>query len=361
MTTSNHWQENLHAGTAAPFDARHALQHFMMSLCEKTGETAYDPFSSPVASEILMALEKQGVARRCEALGLHTTMKVGGRAAWWAEPEDEEQLCAALQAVRQVGAPLQLFGAGSNLIPSDHDFQGLALKLGQKFAWYRVEDNRLTAGGAMMLPKMTHVANQNRLGNFEWACGIPGTVGGSIWGNAGARGFNGQSFESRDAAADLESVIAFDREGNRHFLRRDEIEFSYRRSSLGELIVTEATFHLKPLTEDETRQHKEAITQLLKIRRETQPVNAASSGCIWKNPQLIEGPYAGCGAGALIEKLGLKGHSSGQAAISEIHANFIVNRGGSTGDDVRALMSSVEEIVWSEAGVRLEREARLLD
>ncbi len=361
MTTSNHWQHHLHAGATVPLDDEHSLQHFIMSLSEKPGDSAFDPFALSAAAEALTALETQGIARRGEPLGLHTTMKVGGSATWWVEPENEDQLRDVLQAVQQSGAPLQVFGAGSNLIASDHDFQGLALKLGQGFAWYRVEDNRLITGGAMMLPKLTHVANQNRLGNFEWACGIPGMVGGSVWGNAGARGFNGQDFESRDAGADLESLVAFDREGNRHILRRDEIEFSYRHTSLGELIVTEATFALKPLSEDEAKRHKEALTQLLKIRRETQPVNAASAGCIWKNPHIADGPYAGCGAGALIEKIGFKGHTSGKAAISEIHANFIVNQGGATGEDVRALMSSVEEIVWRETGVRLEREARLLD
>lgn len=358
---SNHWQEQLHAGTATSFDSEHSLQHFMMSLSDKPGDSVFDPLSSFGATEVLTALEKQGVARRFEALGLHTSMKVGGRALWWAEPENEEQLRAILQAAHEAEVQLQLFGAGSNLVASDKDFNGLALKLGQGFAWHRVEDNRLIAGGAMMLPKLAHIANQNRLGNFEWACGIPGTLGGSIWGNAGARGFNGQSFESRDIGADLESLVAYDRAGNRHFFRRHEIEFSYRRSSLGELIVIEATFNLKPLSDDETKTHKEAMTQLLKIRRETQPVNAASSGCIWKNPNLQDGPFAGCGAGALIEKLGLKGHTSGKAMISEIHANFIVNTGGATGEDVRALMASVEQIVLEEVGVRLEREARLLD
>ncbi|HEY0073165.1 MAG TPA: UDP-N-acetylmuramate dehydrogenase [Abditibacteriaceae bacterium] len=358
---SNHRQEQLHAGTATQYNNDDSLQHFMMSLSDKPGDSAFDPSNPFASAKPLLFLEEQGLARRFEALGAHTTMKVGGRALWWAGPENEEQLRAVLQAAHETGVRLQLFGAGSNLVASDNDFKGLALKLGQGFVWHRIEDNRLVAGGAMMLPKLTHIANQNRLGNFEWACGIPGTLGGSIWGNAGARGFNGQGFESRDAGADLESLVAFDRAGNRHFLRRDEIEFSYRRSSLGELIVVEATFNLKPLSEDETRTHKEAITQLLKIRRETQPVNAASSGCIWKNPNLQDGPFAGCGAGALIEKLGLKGHTSGKAMISDIHANFIVNTGGATGDDVRALMASVEQIVLEEVGVRLEREARLLD
>ncbi len=312
--------------------------------------------------EVLLMLERNGLARRNQPLAAYTTMRVGGAADWWAEPNTEEELQTVLRAVREAGVPLQILGAGSNLIVGDDGFHGLALKLGSGFAWHRVEGHRIVAGGAMMLPKLTHIANQNQLGNFEWACGIPGTVGGSIWGNAGARGFNGETFESRDASADLESVVAYDRDGNRHFLWRDEIQFSYRRSSLGERIVTEATFALRPLTAEQAKAHKEATTQLLKRRRETQPVNASSSGCIWQNPHIESGPLAGCrGAGELIEKLGLKGHSSGHAAISEIHANFIVNMGGATSEDVLALMSSVEEIAWREAGVRLEREARLVN
>ena len=313
-------------------------------------------------TESLLALEQKGIARRQEALASYTTMRVGGPAQWLATPDSEDELREVLHAVRESGVPLQVLGGGSNLIIGDDGFDGVVLKLGSGFAWHRVEGHRLITGGAMMLPKLTHVANQNMLGNFEWACGIPGTVGGSIWGNAGARGFSGQDFESRDAAADLESLVAFDRDGNRHFLWRDQIEFSYRRSSLGELIVTEATFALRQLTPEQAKVHKEAIAQLLKRRRETQPVSAASAGCIWKNPHIEDGPLAGCrGAGELIERLGLKGHSSGSAAISEIHGNFIINTGGATSEDILALMTSVEEIAWREAGVRLEREARLLN
>jgi UDP-N-acetylmuramate dehydrogenase len=292
-----------------------------------------------------------------EPLSRHTTMRVGGPARWWATPQNEAEIIAVLHVVQSDRLPLRVLGAGSNLVASDDGFDGVVLKLGKGFAWQRVEGHRLVTGGATLLPKLTHFAIKSRLGNFEWACGIPGSVGGSIWGNAGARGFNGQGFESRDAAADLEAVVAYDRSGQRHELRRDEIEFSYRRSSLGELIVTEATFALKPLSETEAASHREAVEALLKKRRDTQPVNAASAGCIWKNPRL-----EGChGAGELIDRLGLKGHVYGGAAISEVHANFIVNTSSATGTDVRALMREVEDRVMQETGVRLEREVRLLD
>ncbi len=299
------------------------------------------------------------LAQRDEPLSRHTTMKVGGPARWWAQPQSENELGAVLRAAKRDGLALQTLGAGSNLVAGDAGFEGVVLCLGSGFAWHRVQGHRLTAGGAMLLPKLTKLALQHRLGDFEWACGIPGSVGGSVWGNAGARGWNGETekFESRDAGADLESLVAFDRSGERHELRRDDIEFAYRRSSLGELVVAEATFALKPLSETQANAHREAVKELLKIRRETQPVNAASAGCVWKNPRV-----EGCaGAGQLIERLGLKEMSVGGAQISAVHANFVVNTGGATGGDVRALMCQIEARVLQETGIQLEREVRLLD
>ncbi|HVF11048.1 MAG TPA: UDP-N-acetylmuramate dehydrogenase [Abditibacteriaceae bacterium] len=295
-------------------------------------------------------------ARRGEPLSAHTTMRVGGSAAWWVEPQSEDELAAVLQAVASSGRPLQVLGSGSNVVAGDEGFDGVVVKLGTGFDWSRVEGERVTTGGAFFLPRLTHLALDNRLGNLEWACGVPGSVGGSIWGNAGARGFNGQAMESRDAGSDLESLIVYDRRGRRHGLQRSDVEFSYRRSSLGELIVAEATFTLQPLHEKEVQAHREAVKQLLKKRRATQPVNAACAGCIWKNPKLAD-----CrGAGQLIEQLGLKGHRVGGAAISEVHANFIVNIDRATGADARALMCDVEQKVEEAMGVRLEREVRLL-
>jgi UDP-N-acetylmuramate dehydrogenase len=298
----------------------------------------------------------QRYAQRAELLSQHTTMRVGGPAQWWAEPQSEEELVTVLEGTLHDKVPLRVLGNGSNLVASDDGFDGAILKLGPRFAWHRVEGHRLITGGATLLPRLTKFALQNSLGNFEWACGIPGSVGASIWGNAGARGFNGQSFEGRESASDIESLVAYDRSGERHELNRDEIEFSYRKSSLGELIVTEATFALKPLNEDEAKTHRQAVKDLLKKRRDTQPVNAASAGCIWKNPKV----ESCAGAGELIERLGLKGHSVGGAQVSEVHANFIVNSGEATGADVRNLMQDVEQRVLKTSGIRLEREVRLL-
>ncbi len=294
-------------------------------------------------------------ARANEPLSRHTTIKVGGPTRVWVEPNSFDELEYFLRLNAQVGAPLYVLGAGSNIVPAADGYEGVMLHLGPRFAYHRFEENRMVAGGAMILPKLTSLANKQNLGNFEWACGIPGSVGGSLWGNAGARGFNGEGFESRDSAADFYGCVAYNRKGERVELGRSDVEFAYRKSSLGELIVVEATFALKPLTDEQTLRHKGAIRDLLEKRRNSQPVSAASAGCIWKNPSV-----EGCaGAGALIEQLGLKSASIGGAQISAIHGNFLVNQGG-TAADVRALASHIEAQVKAQTGIELEREARFL-
>lgn len=297
-----------------------------------------------------------------ESFARHTTMRVGGPIRFWTEPKSEDELAHTLREVRRRGLPLQVLGAGSNIVAPQNGFEGVVLHLGAGFDWARVEGSHLVTGGATLLPKLTKVALANRLGNFEWACGVPGSAGGSIWGNAGARGFNGTGFESRDCAADIHSLVAFDRAGSKVELQRSDIEFAYRKSSLGELIVAEARFALKPLSEAEAKTHTEARNELLAIRRNSQPVSAASAGCIWKNPGREACDATGCrGTGELLEKLGLKGLNIGGARVSAVHGNFIVNEspgGEGSGDDVRALADEVERQVRERTGVILEREVR---
>ncbi len=291
-----------------------------------------------------------------EPLARHTTIRLGGPAIIWVEPQTEAELSAFLELNQKVRAPLYVLGCGSNVVPADEGWNGVVLHLGKGFEKARVEGNVMIAGGGAILPKLTHFALENQLGNFEWACGIPGSVGGSVWGNAGARGFNGHGFEGRDSAADFDGCVAFDRRGRRYELQKDDVDFSYRRSSLGELIVAEARFALKPLSEEATITHKEGVRQLLDVRRKTQPANAASAGCVWKNPK-VEGCVS---AGALVEQCGLKGQNCGPARVSEVHANFIVNTGGASGAQVRELAQYVEEEVEDQTGIKLEREARFL-
>jgi len=289
-----------------------------------------------------------------EPLARHTTMKVGGPARWWLEPDSEEALAAALQEIHRRGIPLRVIGAGSNVIVEDDGFDGAVIKLEKYFSAHRVEGNLLIAGGAAMLPKLTHFALKHQLGGSEWMCGIPGTVGGSLWGNAGSLGFDGKEFGSYDCARFLRKLVVFDRAGKRRELAANEVEFAYRKSSLGDLIVTEAVFELYPLDEKRAADHRDAVAHLLKRRRDTQPVNAACSGCIWKNPQV-----EGCaGAGALMEELDCKGMKVGDAEISQLHGNFIINTGTASSQDILKLIEQAEAKVLLERGITLQREVR---
>ena len=291
---------------------------------------------------------------RAESLARHTTMRVGGPAAIWAQPDTIEEVAELLRRVHTAGLPLFVLGVGSNLVVADTGFDGVVLHLGKGFETSRVEGPILTAGGAAYLPKLTKFALDHHLGNLEWACGVPGSLGGSLWGNAGARGFNGQDVEGRDCAADFANCLAFERDGTARRLGRGDVEFGYRRSNLGSLIVVEASFALKPLTPEAVKRHREAVRDLLERRRATQPANAASAGCIWKNP-------AGCaGAGALVEAAGLKGASHHGAEVSTVHGNFVINAGGATARDLMELIERVEHAVLEGTGIQLEREARFL-
>jgi UDP-N-acetylenolpyruvoylglucosamine reductase len=301
--------------------------------------------------ETLLALP---FVKQNEPLSKHTTIRAGGPARIWVEPQTEAELAQFLQLNVQLGLPLYVLGAGSNIVPSDNGFEGIILHLGKGFETMRVEGNLLIAGGGAYLPRLTKFALENQLGNFEWACGVPGSVGGSVWGNAGARGWNGEGFESRDCAADFAGAISYDRAGNRVELGKDDVQFQYRKSSLGELIVVEARFALLPLSIEEAKKRKEIVRELLDKRRASQPANAASAGCIWKNPAVK-------GAGALIDELGLKGQSLGGAQVSEIHGNFVINASGATAGEIRELVAKVEREVRERSGVELEREARFLD
>ena len=289
-----------------------------------------------------------------EPLAKHTTIKAGGPAQIWVEPQSEAELGEFLRLNAKIGAPLFVLGAGSNIVPSDSGFEGAVLHLGKGFDFARVEGEVLVAGGAAYLPKLTKFALENRLGHFEWACGVPGSAGGSVWGNAGARGWNGRDFESRDCAADFIGGVAFDRMGNRVELGDRDVQFAYRKSSLGDLIVVEARFRMEILSEEEAENRKKIVRQLLERRRATQPASAASAGCIWKNPPNSRG------AGALIEELGLKGTTLGGARVSEIHGNFVINAGGASAGEIRGLVAQIEGEVKARTGIELEREARFL-
>ena len=276
-------------------------------------------------------------------LSRFTTLGSGGPARAFARPESVEGLDEALAWARKHELPVATIGLGSNLLVADEGFEGLVLRLAGELAAANVEGERLIAGGGATNAVCLHRARTARLGGFEFACAIPGTVGGGVWMNAGAYG--------SDWAAILERALVVDGEGPR-WLTPAELGLSYRRSALRHgQVVARAEFTLAPRPEE---QIKANVARLQALRKAAQPTNKRTFGSVFKNPahELT--------AGRMLEACGLKGHRIGGAQISPRHANFIENADGADTADAIALMAEARRRAYEEYGVELEHEVELL-
>ncbi|MCS6862355.1 MAG: UDP-N-acetylmuramate dehydrogenase [Abditibacteriales bacterium] len=278
-----------------------------------------------------------------EPMARHTSLRVGGPADVFVEPSRLEELCAVVKLAHDEGAPLTVIGRGTNLLVRDRGIRGIVVRLGKGFDAVRIDGTRLTAGAATYTMGLAREAVKHGLAGLECLCGIPGTVGGAIWGNAGAAG--------GETADCLESVKCVNRDGSVVVLRREALEFCYRHSNIGDRIVVEATFALRPAANVEALQ--QFVQDHLRYRRQTQPVAEASAGCMFKNP-------AGYSAGKLLEELGAKGMRVGDAQVSEKHANFIINGGRASGEDILTLIRQLQQLAWERRGIRLETEVRIV-
>jgi UDP-N-acetylmuramate--alanine ligase len=284
-----------------------------------------------------------GQIRLGEPLSRHTTMKVGGPARFWAEPETEEGFSELVRFCHDEGIPFMVMGRGSNLIVRDGGFPGVVAHLARgAFASCSVSGNEITAGVGVRLKQLAAVARSAGLTGFEWMDGIPGNLGGALRMNAGAMGV--QTFEQ------VVRIRCADRDGNIISRTPAEMEIRYRDIPLlHDHFALSAVIGGKPAPAHE-------IDLLMKgslsHRKETQPV-AASAGCIFKNPP-------GIPAGRLVEELGLKNSSVGGARVSEVHGNFIVNDGGATAAEILSLIARVRDKALAERGIKLETEVQIL-
>ena len=284
-----------------------------------------------------------GVIRLSEPLSKHTTMRVGGPARFWAEPETEEGFSELVRVCHDAGIPFMVMGRGSNLIVRDGGFPGMVVHLGRGcFAAASVAGNEITAGVGIKLKQLAAVARQAGLTGFEWMDGIPGNLGGALRMNAGAMGV--QTFDQ------VVRIRFADRDGSIVSRTPSEMEIRYRDVPiLHDHYAVSAI--LKGASGDQ-----ESIDALINAsfrhRKETQPV-AASAGCIFKNP-------AGTSAGKLIEELGLKNAVVGGARVSDVHANFIVNDGGATAAEILSLIGKIKEKARVERGIELETEVGII-
>jgi UDP-N-acetylenolpyruvoylglucosamine reductase len=276
-------------------------------------------------------------------LSRFTTLGTGGPARWFAKPQNLDELTEALEWAAAHDLPVSVVGLGSNLLVADEGVEGLVLRLAGELAGARVEGDRLVAGGGAPLAVCLHRARAASLGAFEFACAIPGTVGGGVKMNAGAYG--------GDIAGVLDRALVVSADGA-DWRTPGQLGLEYRRSGLAaHEVVARAEFRLVPRTEEEI---KATMAEMQARRKAAQPTNKRTFGSVFKNPEHE------LSAGRMLEACGLRGHRSGGAQISPRHANFIENGDGARSADALALMAEARRRALEEFGVTLEHEVQLL-
>lgn len=285
--------------------------------------------------------------RFAEPLSRHTSFRIGGPADVWVEVADAEEIRRVQALAAAADLPLFVLGGGTNMLVSDRGVRGVVLHLGRPLASLDWRANgagsHVRVGAAVPFKRLVNESITRTLAGLEFAEGIPGTVGGGLLMNAGA--FGGEISQV------IEHIEGVDAYGEMQRLPRAMLHFDYRHFDLPKgFIVTHVQFLLQP---GERTAIVAKRTDAKRRREAHQPLGYPNAGSIFKNPP-------GESAGRLIEAVGLKGHRHGGAMISEQHANFIVNVGGATAADVRALMDEATRRVWEMKGIRLEPEIKLV-
>ncbi len=279
-----------------------------------------------------------------EPMAKHTSFKIGGPCDYMVFPKSVDEVKAVLAFAKEEGIRVTVLGNGSNILVADDGIDGIVLKT-TELKNITCNGNEITASAGVRLSALCEVAKEHSLGGMAELSGIPGTVGGGVYMNAGAYGG-----EIKDT---LVSSLYLDEEGELKTLTAEEHQLSYRHSVFHEQpgwIVLETTFSLTPSNRDELH---EKTVELLKKRNEKQPLEYPNAGSTFKRPE-------GYFAGKLIEDAGLRGFSVGDAQVSEKHCGFVINRKNATAEDVKTLIESVRETVAKQFGVTLEAEVRYL-
>lgn len=290
--------------------------------------------------------EIAGSERVCrqEPMSRHTTFRVGGPADYFIVPESFQMLQQLVRLCRQEEEPFFILGNGSNLLVSDEGYRGVILQVYKNMSDIRRDGDCVCAQAGALLSQIARFAQEYSLTGFEFASGIPGTLGGATVMNAGAYGG-----EMKDV---LKQVTVLNKDGEQIVLPADELQMGYRTSVIKEkkYVVLEAVLELKP---GEQTAITDCMDELKKRRTSKQPLEFPSAGSTFKRPE-------GYFAGKLIMDAGLAGCTKGGAQVSEKHCGFVINRGNATAADVKQLMQYVRDKVKEEFGVVLEPEVKFL-
>jgi UDP-N-acetylmuramate dehydrogenase len=280
-----------------------------------------------------------------EPLATRTSFGIGGPAEFFLESGRVEAIEKTIDGCVERGIPYLLLGAGTNLLIADAGVEGLVIRVVNRE--HSIEGTRVRAGAGLKMMRLARIVADANLRGFEFAIGVPGTVGGAVYQNAGCWGR-----EMNDVLVDVSGFIPG---GGKHTWSKKDLHLAYRTSALrtGSLkgaLVVEATVQLERGDGEEA---KRLMAKLTAERNETQPIKTKNCGSVFKNPP-------GDSAGRLVQAAGLKGARAGKAVISELHGNFIVNEGGAKAADVRALIERVQAEVKRRFGAELEPEVEMV-
>jgi UDP-N-acetylmuramate dehydrogenase len=292
---------------------------------------------------LIEEIRKKGIAEMEEGplMKRLTSLRIGGPAPLLIRPHSEEGLWEVLEVLNLKGVPFRVIGKGTNLLVDDRGIQEVLIDLKKASNFIRSQGPVLAVGAGTSLEHLLSFCEREGLSGLEGLCGIPGSVGGAIKGNAGAWGY--------EIGDRVEYLIIYNAQGKRE--RREELNFSYRRGPLREgEVIWEVGIRLFEGDPQEIRER----TRFLRLeRKKTQPLDFPSAGCVFKNPP--KGPPAGY----LIDKAGFKGQRRGGAMVSPLHANFILNVGDATFSDVMGLIEEIRERVFKLFNVELELEVEV--
>lgn len=295
-------------------------------------------------SNIVEVIDKEKV-KFDEPMSNHTTIKVGGKADVLVIPTSENDIINVLKFAKENNVPVTIIGNGSKLLVRDKGVRGIVIKISSKFSDYKIDGEYVTAYAGMSMPKLSRIVMKEGLSGLEFACGIPGVIGGGIRMNAGAYG--------SEIASVLVRTKYIDDELNVKTLEHKDHNFSYRYSYFKDhptFVIISGEFKLEKKAVIEI---KEKMDQNSMSRKEKQPLEYPNAGSTFKRP---EGFYVG----TMIQELGLKGYSIGDAEISTKHAGFIINKGNATASDVIALIEYTKSKVYEKYGVKLENEIEVI-
>ena len=287
----------------------------------------------------------RGKVLRDEPMSRHTTYRIGGPARWYITVESLDALSRVLRECARQDVEWTVVGHGSNLLVADEGYDGVVVVLSGEFKQFSFDEERMqfSAGAALSLARIVQEAYRLGVSGLEFAVGTPGSLGGALRMNAGNR--------SEWIGSRVASVTTFGLRNGLHRYRGEDIAWGYRQSSLpAEEVIVECEISC---TRGQALRIQQDMEEALSRRKERQPLGVPSCGSVFRNPE-------GASAGDLIEQCGLKGRSVGGAQISEVHANFIVNTGNATAQDVASLIKMARDEVMRVHGIELRPEVRFL-